>query len=189
MLACMARAPRKDRRSDPRIHDLGRTVESLRATRGVSKRQLALRSGVDQSHLGKFIAGSAGLGLDDLMNVLQVLGAGLAVEQGAEAATTQLVGTLSAKGEVAFFGGAAMPGAIRIDNDFGPFKALDTIVFAAGGWEDGRYVLVEHADGTWRVHRCEARHGLQFLVSAEAILYVPESHKIIGQAVERRERL
>ena len=84
------------RKADARIHDLALTIEALRLSRGVSKRQLALKSGVDPSHLGKFLdGGKAGL----------------------------------------------------------------------------------------------SRSGLRFLVATDAILFVPERHKIIGQALERHERL
>lgn len=82
-----------------------------------------------------------------------------------------------------------MPGAFRIEHDFGPFRVGDTVVYAPSDWEDGRYVIVDHADGTWRAHRCETRHGLRFLVSSEAVLFDPDRHTIVGAAFERRERL
>ena len=127
-----------------------------------------------------------------MLNLLQVLEAGLAIEQGGTQAggpQPGLVGTVSAKGTVAFFGGEAMPGAFRIESDFGKFRAGDTVVFVQGGWSEGRFVIVEHGSGDWRVHRCETRHGLQFLVAGDAILFDPDNHTIIGIAVERREPL
>lgn len=186
----MARSPGSSpRQNDPRLQDLGRTIETLRIARGVSKRQLAKRSGVDQSHLGKFIKGTAGLSVEQMLNVLQVLEAGMAIERG-EADDRPLVGTIGAKGRVAFFNGAVtMPGAFRIDVDAGPFKAGDTVVYEPGEWADGRYAIVEHEPGDWRVHHCELRSGLQFLVTTEATLYDPDVHTILGLAVERRSRL
>jgi hypothetical protein len=52
-----------------------------------------------------------------------------------------------------------------------------------------KIVIVEHGPGDWRAHRCESRHGLRFLVSGDAVLYDEARHKVLGVAVERRERL
>ena len=82
-----------------------------------------------------------------------------------------------------------MPGAFRIDGDFDKLRAGDTVLYEPGDWAEGKLVIVEHEPGDWRLYKCESRSGLRFLVATDAILFVPERHKIIGQALERHERL
>ena len=78
------------RKADARIHDLALTIEALRLSRGVSKRQLALKSGVDPSHLGKFLdGGKAGLSLEQVSNVLHPVRAGAAQDHRPGAGTAR----------------------------------------------------------------------------------------------------
>lgn len=63
------------------------------------------------------------------------------------------------------------------------------MLYDPGDWTEGKMVIVEHEPGDWRLHLCETRNGLRFLVAGDAILFAPERHKIIGMALERRETL
>ena len=68
-------------------------------------------------------------------------------------------------------------------------EAGDVRTVDAGGWTEGKWVLVRHPDGQHRMHQCERRNGLELLVGAESVIFDPAVHVVIGIAVDRLERL
>lgn len=173
---------------DLRTYQIARSIERIMTARGYSQTRLAAESGVDQSHLSKFLQGQKGIGVEQLQNVLMVLQSALHIEDGPPTGSV-LIGTLSAPGRVQTFAGSVtMPGAFQVETGFGPFKAGDRVLVEAGAFTVGKWALVD--DGIeLRMMRCEERHGVSFLVGREAVAYEPELHKILGIAAERTERL
>lgn len=115
---------------------------------------------------------------------LQALGLGWGIKPGedGDVRSIQMAGTIDAHGQVRLLGGVPkMPAVFLVDGD--------RVLIEPGGWTEGKWVLVKHPDGARRMHRCEERHGLRFLVGAEAVLYDESVHLIEGVATDRVERL
>lgn len=190
--AHMAR-PRKAPEASPvidlRTFELAKSIDRIMQERGTSQTSLAEQAGVDQSQLSKFFRGQKGLSIEQILNVLQVLGSALAIDED-PIAGMQLVGMISAHGYVRVFTGeVAMPGVFEVDEAWGPFKRGDRVLFEPGGYAEGRYILVRHPDGSQRVHQCVTRNGQRLLVTTESIMFDASAHKVVGVAQSRTEKL
>lgn len=159
---------------------------------GVSGLQLSQRSGVDQSHLSKWLRGAAGLSIEQLLNVLTALKAGWSISVGDEGDIRKIpsAGTVHAFGVVVPFGGIPpMPSIFDVREPLGPFRPGDRILVEPGGFTPERWALVSHPDGIHRVVKCEERNGLQLLVGAETVLFDESRHTVLGLVESRIERL
>jgi transcriptional regulator with XRE-family HTH domain len=167
---------------DPRVHEFARSVERLAKKRGVNKNQLAIRTGIDPAHLGKWYKGTAGFSAPVIMDILQALGAAWAIESDDpdNPRHLPLVGVM-AGGMVRFLGkDFSMPAVFQVDGAMGPFSPGDRVVIEKGEWDTGRWVVVRHPGGDVRVHLCEMRGGLRLLVGTEAFVFDEAAHEIVG---------
>lgn len=96
---------------DPRVAELVEQVKRLMERDGVSGLQLSQRSGVDQSHLSKWLRGEAGLSVEFLLDVMTALKAGWSISVGEEGDVRKVpsAGTVRAFGVVVPYGGIPRP--------------------------------------------------------------------------------
>lgn len=178
--------------NDPRIVELAKGVGRVIEARDMLPSHVAAQSGVDASHLGKWLAGTAGLGIEKILDVLQALGAQLVIHLAEEGdpRTIPLIGTMDKHGVVSLLGGSpTVPASILVSEDLPPFKKGDRGLVEPGAWAEGRWVLVAHPDGRCRLVKCEWRNGDRVLRGDELIFYEEEKHRIFGVAVARVEDL
>ena len=189
--SCMARprnTPTPIVSIDHRAHEVAKTLERRMHSLGLSQQQLADLSGVDQSQISRFFNGTKGVGIENLLNLLQALKSALAIDDD-PLKDVPLIGTLT-NGKLNLYAGVAtMPGVFLVETGMGPFQVGDRVLVEAGPFTPGKWVLVSHPDQELRVHRCETRDGLRLLTTAESIVYNPEIHTVVGVCKSRTEAL
>jgi transcriptional regulator with XRE-family HTH domain len=189
---CMETPDTTRRTLDPRMQQLAGELESLRRRLGMSKRQLAVRSGVHATQLGQFLLGRVGLSYEKACDVSRALGAALVVEVGDDAHPLR-IGTVDELGRfMSDTTTLTLPGIIEVQAAFGPFAPGDQIhVRHADSFESGRWVLVERAGGGRSLVRCAEREGARVLIdgTGDAVLYEPARHRIIARVYGRLEAM
>lgn len=184
------RTPRP--KHDTRVAELVDQVKRLMERNGVSGLQLSHLSGIDQSHISKWLRGEAGFSIENVLNVLTALNAGWSISLGEEGDVRKVpsAGTVRAFGVVVPFGGIpTMPALFDVSDSLGPFRPGDRILIEPGVFTPDRWALVSHPDGVHRLVRCEERGGLQLLVGAETVLFDEGRHRILGLVESRIERV
>lgn len=187
--------PRPGRKPiDPRTRQLAREIKERLKSRGMTQGQLARASGVDASLLSQFLGGRAGLSFDAVFNILQVLNLALVV-RGPEEGALSLVGAVTARGEVTFYGGIMspqLPATLQVEAAlFGRCAPGDKLVMEQPAtFEPGKTVLVRHADGRLVVYEARVRGDLRILgaPTGDEVLYDEKIHELVANIVERRER-
>jgi len=172
---------------DPRTKSLARQVEALRDAKNMSRRQLALQSGVDVTHMSHFLNGKRGMAVGQLMSVLKVLGAAL-IARPEDFPEPDQGGTIAGTGRLNPLGGhVELPSIWTVEAGFGPFAAGDELtIVETVAWEEDRWLVVQ-CDGEADIYQAAQRFGLRALlnVRGDTVIFEPERHEIIGRVVKR----
>jgi transcriptional regulator with XRE-family HTH domain len=86
-------------RIDARTHAITTEIESLRLKRGLSKAELARRSGVHPTQISQILLGHQGMSLERLSDILEVLGAAMLITE-ADELHAPSIGHINSGGEV-----------------------------------------------------------------------------------------
>jgi transcriptional regulator with XRE-family HTH domain len=175
------RTPPRAETISTRVRLISEAMETLRIQRGLSRRQLALASGVHPTQMSQILLGHQGMSIDRAADILGVLGATLVVSP-VDERTPHRLGEVDASGRVIAETALALPAYLECREPFGDHPASTQLfIRELADFQRDRLMLVELGTGL------ELRLGVEeskmrFLRNAASddLRYVPERHRVLG---------
>jgi XRE family aerobic/anaerobic benzoate catabolism transcriptional regulator len=163
---------------------VGARVRAQRELRGLTRRQLAERSGVSERFLAQLEAGQGNISLSRFADVAEALGttpAALLSEMPGAAAGTRIVALLGVRGAGKSTVGAALASRYRV-----PFVEVDHAIERAAGLELPQ-IFEMHGEAYYRrlerevLHRLLAAPGAAVLATGGSIVNDAENYALLRQ--------